>query len=46
MEVPGTPNGAYFFKFELKPNGKDSAMSDIEEKSSKWQAVNEVSRVC
>ena len=25
MEVPGTPNGAPFFEFELKPTGKDSA---------------------
>ena len=24
MEVPGTPIGASFFEFELKPNGKDS----------------------
>ena len=28
LEVPGTPNGAsFFFKFELKPTGKDSADS-------------------
>ena len=25
MEVPGTPIGASFFEFELKPTGKDSA---------------------
>ena len=25
MEVPGTPIGASFFVFELKPNGKDSS---------------------
>ena len=25
MEVPGTPIVASFFKFELKPTGKDSA---------------------
>ena len=25
MEVPGTPIGASFFVFELKPTGKDSA---------------------
>ena len=25
MEVPGTPIGASFFKFELKPTRKDSA---------------------
>ena len=24
MEAPGTPNGASFFEFELKPTGKDS----------------------
>ena len=24
MEVPGTPIGASFFEFVLKPNGKDS----------------------
>ena len=24
-EVPGTPFGASFFEFELKPTGKDSA---------------------
>ena len=27
MEVPGTPIGASFFEFELKPTGKDSADS-------------------
>ena len=25
LEVPGTPFGASFFEFELKPTGKDSA---------------------
>ena len=25
IEVPGTPIGASFFEFELKPTGKDSA---------------------
>ena len=25
MEVPGTPIGASFFEFDLKPTGKDSA---------------------
>ena len=25
MEVPGTPIGASFFEFELKPTGKESA---------------------
>ena len=27
MEVPGTPFGAPFFEFELKPTGKDCAVS-------------------
>ena len=31
MEVPGTPIGAPFFEFELKPTGKDSADPTLHE---------------
>ena len=33
MEVPGTPIGASFFEFELKPTGKDSADHKHDESS-------------
>ena len=46
MEVPGTPIGASFFEFELKPTGKDSADPTQHEFQHHIQGVSKKTSEC